>query len=163
MGGWGSWSNAGVFVKGWKAVMEDGRFRKHDWILKSDADSVFLPERLKGHVGWMMTHGCGLPSELVYLENYMPGYPVVGAIEVLSSGAMLAFEQRLDECERIAWGGEDAWFVGCMRLLGARGHMDGELLHHEKNDLGCHDGRIVTMHPYKTVWDYQRCFEEASR
>jgi len=163
MGDWGSWSNAGVFLKAWKAVMEDGRFRKHDWIVKLDADAVFFSGRLKGHVDQMAVHGQGTPSDLMFLQNWMDEYPVVGAVEVLSRAAVLAFEQRVDECEEIAFGAEDGWFVGCMRVLGARAQRDEELLQHEKNDLGCHNERIVTMHPYKNVDDYRRCLDEANQ
>jgi hypothetical protein len=163
MGGWGSWSNAGVFLKAWKAVIQDGRFRKHAWTVKLDADAVFFPFRLICHVSQMAEHGQGTPSDLMFLENFADDYPVVGAVEVLSNAAMLAFEQRIGECEAIAYGAEDGWFVGCMRVLGARGQKDEELLRHEQNDLGCHNERIVTMHPYKNVEDYQRCFDEANR
>jgi hypothetical protein len=163
MGDWGSWSNAGVFLKAWKAVMEDGRFRKHDWTVKLDADAVFFPVRLKCHVDQMALHGQGTPSDMMFLENFMDGYPVVGAVEVLSHAAILAFDQRIGECETIAYGAEDDWFVKCMRVLGVRGQRDEELLRHEKNYLGCHDDRIVTMHPYKSVDDYGRCFDEANQ
>jgi len=163
MGGWGSWSNAGVFLKAWRAVMRDGRFRKHDWTVKLDADAVFFRGRLIGHVAQMADHGQGTPSDLMFLENFVDGYPLVGAVEVVSNAAILALEQRIGECEAVAYGAEDSWFAGCMKVLGARGQRDIELLQHDQNWLGCHDERIVTMHPYKTVEEYQRCFDEASR
>jgi hypothetical protein len=162
MGGWGSWANAGVFLKAWKAVIEDGRFRRYDWTVKLDADAVFLPDRLKKHLGQMADYGQGTPSDLVFLENFRDGYPVVGAIEVLSNAAILELEQRIDECDP-AYGAEDSWFVKCLRGLGAWGHRDEALLHHEQNQLGCWDGWIVTMHPYKNVDEYRRCFDEATR
>lgn len=162
MGSWGSWANAPVFLKAWKAVIEDGRFRRYDWTVKLDADAVFFPDRLKKHLGQMADYGQGTPSDYMFLENFQDGYPVVGAIEVVSNAAILAFEQRVDECDP-AYGAEDSWFVKCFRGLGAWGHRDGALLQHEKNYLGCHNGWMVTMHPYKNVADYERCFNEAIR
>jgi len=156
-GEWGSWANAKIFLKAWKAVMDDGRFRKHDWVIKLDADTVFYPDRLKKHVEGMKS------TDLLFLQNYLDGYPVVGAIEVASNAAILAFGQRIDECERITYGAEDDWFVKCMRVLGAWMQKDEELLQHNQHPRGnmCRNKRFVAMHPYKSQEEYGRCLDSA--
>jgi len=153
----GSWDNAKIFLRAWKAVMADGRFRKHDWVIKLDADTVFYPDRLKQHVEGMES------TDLLFLQNYLDGYPVVGAIEVASNAAILAFEQRIDECERVTYGAEDDWFVKCMRVLGAWMQKDEELLQHNQHPRGnmCRNKRFVAMHPYKSQEDYGKCLDYA--
>eukprot|EP00434_Breviolum_minutum_P039417 symbB.v1.2.035003.t1/scaffold4623.1/size37307/6 len=46
----GPWSaaNTRVFQIVWAAVLADVRWKKHDWIVKTDADTVFLPSSLRG-------------------------------------------------------------------------------------------------------------------
>merc|ERR1711972_495569 len=45
-----SWLNTEIFLQAWQFVFYDGRFKKHDWIIKVDPDAVFFPERLRNNV-----------------------------------------------------------------------------------------------------------------
>lgn len=45
-----AWLNAGDYVKCWQQVVFDGRFRFHEWTVKVDPDTVFLPGRLRGRL-----------------------------------------------------------------------------------------------------------------
>lgn len=39
-----------LFMHAWDVVIQDGRFRSHDWVVKVDMDAVFLPVRLREHL-----------------------------------------------------------------------------------------------------------------
>merc|ERR1719188_254148 len=39
--------NTPVFEKVWEKVIQDKHFRAHDWVVKTDPDTVFFPERIR--------------------------------------------------------------------------------------------------------------------
>merc|ERR1719210_1416357 len=43
---WGSYANTAVFFKAYHSLHQSGKWRGHDWIVKVDPDTVFIPERL---------------------------------------------------------------------------------------------------------------------
>merc|ERR1719266_1786395 len=43
----GTWVNTGMFVQVWKQIQSDDKYISHDWIVKVDADAVFIPYRLR--------------------------------------------------------------------------------------------------------------------
>merc|ERR1719183_927820 len=48
MGGeWHTAMNTEIFMAVWTAVIMLGRFQDHDWTIKADPDTVFLPARLR--------------------------------------------------------------------------------------------------------------------
>ncbi|CAK0835422.1 unnamed protein product, partial [Prorocentrum cordatum] len=114
-GEWGSWANAEVFLRGWRAVNDDGRYRHHDWTIKVDADTVFYPDRFPMHMDKLQLTG----DRSVFFMNFMPGYPVVGALEAVSTIVLIAFfDQHFNECDDLAIGAaEDCWFWKCMELV----------------------------------------------
>ncbi|CAK0835418.1 unnamed protein product, partial [Prorocentrum cordatum] len=185
-GEWGSWANAEVFLRGWRAVNDDGRYRHHDWTIKVDADTVFYPDRFPMHMDKLQLTG----DRSVFFMNFMPGYPVVGALEAVSTIVLIAFfDQHFNECDDLAIGAaEDCWFWKCMERMGAemiqvgfyttssihlllRHHRsrgciitalwDDSLLQHEGHPEGdkCTDGWFVAMHPFKTVGEYNACID----
>jgi len=50
-GRWHTALNRDVFNQVWLKVVEVDNYRKHDWIVKVDPDSVFFPKRLKQVIG----------------------------------------------------------------------------------------------------------------
>jgi len=50
-GRWHTALNRDVFNQVWLKVVEVDQYRKHDWIVKVDPDSVFFPKRLKQVIG----------------------------------------------------------------------------------------------------------------
>jgi len=60
-----AWLNAADYVKCWKEVIMDGRFRWHDWVVKVDPDTVFLPARLRAQLMHKPDHA----SDAVYLRT----------------------------------------------------------------------------------------------
>mmetsp|Transcript_49835 Transcript_49835/g.113902 ORF Transcript_49835/g.113902 Transcript_49835/m.113902 type:complete len:115 (+) Transcript_49835:1-345(+) len=99
----------------------------------------------------------------VFFMNFMPGYPVVGALEAVSTIVLIAFfDQHFNECDDLAIGAaEDCWFWKCMERMGAEMIQDDSLLQHEGHPEGdkCTDGWFVAMHPFKTVGEYNACID----
>lgn len=46
-GKWGTALNTAVFVRVWRSVVEHGRYKRYDWTVKADPDTVFFPDRLR--------------------------------------------------------------------------------------------------------------------
>lgn len=69
----GAATGAKLFMKVWDAVEEDGRYRKHDWIVKTDIGTVLLPGRLRVHLKEKT-----FPGALQYIKNCDPGRGVKG-------------------------------------------------------------------------------------
>mmetsp|Transcript_53648 Transcript_53648/g.166236 ORF Transcript_53648/g.166236 Transcript_53648/m.166236 type:complete len:234 (-) Transcript_53648:173-874(-) len=171
--------NTDVFVRVWKAAVRQGDFRRYDWTVKADPDSVFLPERLRQLVrtvsqrlpelerpGTAVCHACGgnWSSAAVYLNNCRFG--LHGPLEVLSRGAVDAFASGLPRCEhlRVKPWGED-WFMDhCLQHLGARRVDEFRLLseaHCGQHPFPC-KAASVAFHPFKDVQRYLQCSSNAA-
>jgi len=156
-GSWGSWANAPVFLKAWQAVIDDGRYEHHDWVVKVDADCVFRPLHLKQHLSESQSPG------IAFFKNFYPDYPVVGAIEIASREAILALANDVKPCKDMSIGAaEDDWFAKCLKQLGAVMLEDNSLLQHEDHPKRnrCSDMWWVAIHPYKDVNSYRQCEEQ---
>jgi len=60
-----AWLNAADYVQCWRHVIDDGRFRWHDWVVKVDPDTVFMPARLRAQLMHKPEHS----SDAVYLRT----------------------------------------------------------------------------------------------
>lgn len=169
IGGWyHSALNTAVFAKVWRKVFERGHFRTHDWTVKVDPDSVFLPGRLIEH----LRPGEDQPrlgEEPTYFNNC--GYGLHGPIEILSRKAALRLSEgglRLCEDERVTdWGqtGEDVFLVACLKRLGVAKVNDFGLL--SETNCGeqpspCVSGKVA-FHPFKGVGPWFECLKQARR
>lgn len=45
-----SWRNAPHLVECWRRLLEDGRYKFHDWVVKVDPDAAFFPARLRARL-----------------------------------------------------------------------------------------------------------------
>merc|ERR1712204_127953 len=43
----GTWVNTGMFSQIWKQISADGKYQNADWVLKVDADAIFVPNRMR--------------------------------------------------------------------------------------------------------------------
>merc|ERR1712011_12495 len=59
-----TWVNTGMFKQVWKKIAEKGTWEDFDWVIKLDADAVFVPERLRAMMSTQLVTGGG-----VYIEN----------------------------------------------------------------------------------------------
>merc|ERR1711878_174084 len=61
----GTWVNTGMFTQIWKKIAEAGEYRNADWVLKLDADAIFIANRMKV---WLKQNEL-VPPAGIYLEN----------------------------------------------------------------------------------------------
>lgn len=155
-GKWGSWANGLVFTQAWDDIIADGHFRWHDWVVKVDPDTVFFPNRLRRHL-----EESTLPGETSYVQNARGGYPIIGALEVISSRAIDLYASKSKEvCKDILVGSAEDWFIyRCLVQLGVEAREDFSMLVHNQNKFGCHDPWIAAFHPFKTIEEYHECIQ----
>lgn len=168
--------NTDVFVKVWHAVVREGKFKKFDWTIKVDPDTVFFPSRLRDLLAKPpmsdLLHGpvpCdSCDAELqraMYLNSCQFG--LHGSLEVLSRGAVVAFISGLQKCDalrQLPWG--EAWFLDhCLPQLGVRREHQRALLDEER--CGQHpepcEAPRVAFHPFKAWNNFQACHEHAKK
>merc|ERR1712238_99829 len=80
----GTWVNTGMFSQIWKQISTDGKYQNADWVLKVDADAIFVPNRMRV---WFKQNEL-VPPAGIYLENckYVD-YGYFGNLEVFSRQA----------------------------------------------------------------------------
>merc|ERR1712039_972419 len=119
----GTWVNTGMFKQVWKATKGRIGLEKADWVVKVDADAVFVPHRLKAA---LMGHPLAYTG--VYFENCREvEWGFFGNLEVYSSQAFSTLLDNIDSCsEKIDWVkgtkwgpiGEDLFAQMCMDYQG---------------------------------------------
>merc|ERR1711860_416658 len=84
----------------WKKIYEKGTWTDFDWVLKLDADAVFVKTRLQKVLAAQPVSWTG-----TYVENCEGvQYGFFGNVEVLSHKAFETLVQNLDSCsESIKW------------------------------------------------------------
>jgi len=108
----GQWVNSPFFVEAWKLIRTEGSWANHDWTVKTDADAVFLPMRLRAKLSNQKLTASG-----IYLENckYVP-YGFFGSLEVISHDGFSTFLSNIEDCQSaLNWKGKEI-----MEKLGAR-------------------------------------------
>jgi hypothetical protein len=108
-----STANAPIFQSVWWKIIKEGRWKKHDWIIKLDPDAVMIAERMRGSLssGWHR-QGAGNPKG-AYVVNCV--YGLYGSIEVLSKNALATMATDMWRCPS-AWviPQEDVWLRNCL-------------------------------------------------
>jgi len=122
----GRWINSNIFLSVWKKIEEQGLWEDKDWTIKVDADTVFLPSRLRQKLSTQEVTSNG-----IYIENckYVP-FGFYGSLEVISRKAVATYLSGIDDCrtslnymgkekltDNEAWG-EDLFAQRCMDLHG---------------------------------------------
>jgi len=159
--------NNDIFRRVWQRIFGDGIFRKHDWTVKVDADTVFLPGQLRKRLEVFGQRADG--SQAMYLNNCK--YGLHGPLEVLSRRAVGVFEAGLERCRRHPHPvdiGEDWFLAGCLDLLGVNRSDAFDMLCEVECGLQpspCLSGpsHCVAFHPFKTPERYFQCLGEATK
>jgi len=169
-------ANTPVFLRFWKAVEATGLYKKYDYTVKVDADTVLLPQRLSG----FLTGRPKKPEYFLNVDKDMYGNFLHGPIEILSSEAMDVFAKRHKECEaaipKLAYG-EDFWLNKCLQHLKvtavpglnllydkyawgpwAQNHCDGLAPEAWKNPALIY---YASYHPHKTFKGWMKCLLQA--
>lgn len=156
--------NTAVFLQVFKWVQEDRLYLSYDWTIKVDADCVFLPERLRGHI-WGLRPP---PDTAIYLKNNnlegTGNQGFLGAVEVFSKKAMQIYMDNADDCGQFLGvnSGEDGFFKGCMDALGVGFMMDGGMFKPNYDTATCTNGMYAAYHPIKFPTHWQRCWDIAT-
>jgi len=151
-----------AMLKVWDLVRQDGRYKRHDWVLKIDPSSVFLLDRLKGYVKTHTSQNTGLVLTTCSRFNL-----VLPSLEVFSVHAMELFfgrnqwqcgaeQQRQIPCE-------ESFMTQCMDALGAK-RINGLQL---AGDPRCEaapctdDSRVLFRNNFQDAASWFKCFNEA--
>jgi len=185
------WHNTDVFARAWNWIHQAGPHLTHDWTVKVDPDTVFLPGRLQRQLldrykpsGVFQSYDTWKyldPKVPMYLVNCRQWYSLQGPLEIFSQGAAEKFFAGIEACKSsLEWQGwgED-WFVEhCMDFLGVQKREGFGLL----ADMYCtsdYDGSgksymqaylengptcadgRAAYHAYKTVQNLTMCLDQA--
>lgn len=166
----GSLANAPVFAYVWQLLLKAGQIQKFKWVLKADADAVFLPERLRPT---LLAH---LEPGPVFVRNCHAHYSMQGPLEILSGeavailsdGGLALCRRHIPMREIQSW--EDFWLKSCLTNLEVRAVRDWQLLFDQKCNsisrtvpLRCADKTLAAFHPAKTVLKYERCYNQTTK
>lgn len=181
----GTSPNAPIFVEAWQKIKEDGRYSRHDWIVKCDPDTVFLPARLKAKLApgrqppnpypppFQPAPGAGQwvtncdKMKTWGQSGWGKGWPMMyGAVEIISREAIDNYYTHLGSCQARwpTWHtmGEDAFMGLCLRQLHA-----GELFIRQGDQMctggDCTDGSMDAFHPHKDIQSWMQCWDQATR
>lgn len=179
----GTWVNTGMFKQVWKAIVASKMWEGADWIVKVDADAVFLPSRLTHMLQTQAVSWSG-----IYIENCIGvEYGYFGNLEIVSHTAFQKLTDSIDFCaSKIDWAkqtatkwgpiGEDLFAQMCMDLRGVskisnfQATTDGacpgvrvkynipETNKHWMPD--CSAVATPAIHPFKKVADWVKCRED---
>jgi len=156
-----------TFMQAWDKVIKEGRFRRHDWVVKVDPDAVFFPERLR----YRLREDELSPVGNFYILNCdMWGKRMFGALEVYSRGAIEAYAMANQVCKQLKWKGwgEDYYMQQCMEALNVSHAEDYKLLSDfgghctHTPPAGCAQGGQAAFHPMKTPGPFAACLRQAA-
>jgi len=167
--------NTGVFERFWDRVLEDSRAWKHDWVVKVDPDTLFLPDRLKD----MINSGEGPfgkeePAGGMYINNCFLG--MHGPIEAFTKKALGNYYNGRKDCIKGKpgkKGQEDVYLRECFKQLGVEKVdaynilLEGENACKEMPSTSEPDSLPpcfapeAAFHPFKNIRSMMRCWAEA--
>jgi len=181
----GTWVNSPMFLQIWKAIRTEGLWASHDWTVKTDADAVFLPMRLRTKLTSQKVTSSG-----IYIENckYV-NFGFFGSLEVVSHDGFSKFLANIEDCSKAlnwkgkekdtgmeAWG-EDLFMQRCMDLHGVDKVAAWDLstdsmckafrpAGQKKNAKwrpNCALTSTAAMHPFLKPYDYFECLKATQR
>lgn len=168
-----TWLNSAPFAAAWDIIFSDPESKAHDFFVKVDPDTVFLPQVLSLRL-WGLRDQLGsvAADRGIYLQNCLVSGSLqfFGSLEVISSVALQSYAMRGDRCRssKDALMGEDMWMQGCLSKVGVAALKAEEILrdgycpaHTGWQPAQCLAGHAA-YHPLKAVDQWWRCHEEAS-
>jgi len=179
----GAAANAAIHIDAWKVMRGFQKWRDMEWVVKADADAVFIPPRLKDVLAKQL-----LPDVGLYFENckgVLSGF--FGSLEVISTAGWKIFVDKLENCKaELPWDGAevDGWKAGpwgedkfaqdCMDKGGVM-HLplfeltyDGLCGSDRPKDLPkatifhppCWNSSAPATHPFMDVDAWKNCYDE---
>jgi len=152
--------NAVVFLKMWQEVFKEERYMEHDWTVKVDPDTVWLPDRLRGRLAAFGAH----INKAVYVKNTELSFGFLGPIEIISQLAVVKLaEHSHNNCSYTDHQGEDGWLVQCMDRLGFGFQTDTKILNSLSRVGECWNQDFVAFHFYKDADSWNACLDSSVR
>jgi len=95
-----TWVNTGMFKQVWKTIETRGNWKNFDWVIKLDADAVFVPWRLQ-----KMLSSQPVSWDGTYIENCAGvQYGFFGNVEIISHEGFQKLLDNIDSCsKKIKW------------------------------------------------------------
>jgi len=182
----GTWVNWGIFYSIWENIKAQGKGQSTSWMVKADADAVFIPQRLRQYI---TDHGLIDTPHGLYLENCKNvQYGYFGNLEVISKTGVKALLDGLEECHTSfapcandgcdwEWGpwGEDVFVQRCMDHhyvdkveafdLTRDGACEADRPADQKKNKkwkspDCRNEVAASVHPFKKPAEYFKCMGE---
>mmetsp|Transcript_59501 Transcript_59501/g.153199 ORF Transcript_59501/g.153199 Transcript_59501/m.153199 type:complete len:537 (-) Transcript_59501:323-1933(-) len=161
-GQWNTALNTQIFKRVYQEVMRDGDFRRHDWTIKADLDTVFIPWKLRNVLSrWQPGAQEGNGTVLMNCRWGLHGPMEVmsrRALEVMSPGCWLSNAPGSEI------GQEDFYIHMCAERLGIRLQPEANCL----AEVACQTPRWfacdtphAAFHPFKSVPAWQQCYATA--
>jgi len=99
------------FTHMWDDVNKNGEWKKHDWTIKVDPDTVFLPDRLRTHLARL-----GAPiNAALYVKYGNAWLGVTDAFHLYSKNAVQLYLQNQKECAKyITYWSQTFSIIACM-------------------------------------------------
>merc|ERR1719471_94296 len=112
----------------WQLVKDDQRYANHDWTIKASPDTVFFPDRIRGH----LQHHTPMGGKPLFFRKCDYSSPAYGLLEVRSRKALDAYFNGELECEQElegweAWS-EDKFMQKCFDHLHVPAMIDNDML-----------------------------------
>jgi len=154
--------NTWIFRTFWRFLMDEGRWQRHDWIVKVDADAVFIPSMLRSLVSQSSIVSAANESKGAWLNNCNMG--LHGPIEVMSKKAMDVFNGTWHWCPQNS-PEEDVFLKNCMWASGIHQVNAYSMLqepHCNRWDYqACRGREAVAFHPFKDSASWTSCYQRA--
>lgn len=178
----GMWLNTPTFQNVWIDIRADGRWSKHDWTVKVDPDTVFLPSLLRAKLANQEITDSG-----IYITNCRGvHFGFFGSMEVMSHTAFGVLILHVEDCNRtLAWHtpgsewAEDLFAQRCMDLFGIDNVEDFTLISDGVCDaIGMQQKSHLPalpkiqppcsqpapgLHPFRTPAEYFTCLAQAQK
>lgn len=171
-GRWNTFLNAPMFSLVWDLVIRDGRWRRHDWVVKADPDAAFFPDRLSAIVASAEYNMVNEPgSRGAFLNNCYLG--LHGPLEVLSRVAVFSLLQRKSAPGAVCSSDEreDVNLMECLLAAGVEQREESRVLAEKDCNRDGHwqspewedcAGPEAAFHPFKTVEEHTACVNRAT-
>uniref|UniRef100_A0A6V0BIN5 Uncharacterized protein n=1 Tax=Zooxanthella nutricula TaxID=1333877 RepID=A0A6V0BIN5_9DINO len=158
-----SYLNTKTFLMAWDTLIHSGKLWSKDYVVKADPDCVWFPARLRHHIADKTIAGRA-PRFFLNCGIYGDG-KMFGALEVYSVDAIRNYEKGSLACKtKLKWHGwgEDLFMETCMRMVGAQGVEDFQLVGDARcRPTDCSDATSVGYHPFKDVTRYENCYDQS--
>jgi len=180
----GCWVNTGLFSDVWRQIASEGTYQQSEWVVKVDADAVFVPARLRKALE---------TTSVAVSGSYFVNCPFVdfgffGNLELFSKTAWNTLLANIDDCKAdpaINWKvgvkdgkygpmGEDLFAQTCMDKHGVKranafgltqdgacpAKRDHEERKNKKFQPHCEWAYGVSIHPFKKVNEWDECYQK---